>query len=47
MVFIHTPDNARAPEHAREFYADVAAVVDIEPLPVALMAEHQGDLFAR
>lgn len=45
IVFIHTPDNARAPEHGREFHAAVAAVRTIEPLPEPLRAEHQGDLF--
>ncbi|MEM7286267.1 MAG: DUF72 domain-containing protein [Actinomycetota bacterium] len=45
IVFIHTPDNARAPEHAREFHDAVAAVVDLDPLPAPSRAEHQPDLF--
>jgi uncharacterized protein YecE (DUF72 family) len=33
-VFIHTPDNVRAPELARRFHDDVRALVpEVEPLP--------------
>lgn len=45
VVFIHTPDNERAPEHARDFHRDVAAAVDIAPLPNPRRAGHQPDLF--
>lgn len=45
IVFIHTPDNARAPEHARDFHREVADAVDLEPLPEPLRAEVQADLF--
>lgn len=45
IVFIHTPDNERAPEHARDFHRDVAAVVDLEPLPEPIRADEQPDLF--
>ena len=45
IVFIHTPDNARAPQHAREFHRDVAAAVPLDPLPEPLRAERQADLF--
>lgn len=45
VVVIHTPDNERAPEHAREFHAAVAAVCEVAPLPAPRMAEVQSELF--
>ena len=46
VVFLHTPDNARAPEQARAFYADVRSVVrELEPLPEAQLADRQISAF--
>jgi len=46
IVFIHTPDNARAPEHGREFYEAVAARTAIRSLPDPVRAEAQPELFS-
>ncbi|QSB15117.1 DUF72 domain-containing protein [Natronosporangium hydrolyticum] len=44
-VFIHTPDNAEAPELARRFYDEVRArVPELDPLPEPLPA-HPATLF--
>ena len=41
-VFIHTPDNAVAPALARQFHAEVAALVpDLQPLPEPSTAASQ------
>ena len=46
VVFLHTPDNARAPEQARAFYADVRSVVrELEPLPESQLADRQISAF--
>ena len=46
FVFLHTPDNADAPWLARQFHADVAALVpDLEPLPVPAAAPLQPSLW--
>lgn len=46
IVFLHTPDNARAPEQARAFYADVQSVVHgLAPLPDAQLADRQISAF--
>jgi uncharacterized protein YecE (DUF72 family) len=45
IVFIHTPDNAVAPELARRFHAEVAVrVPDLLPLPEPLAAASQMKL---
>jgi uncharacterized protein YecE (DUF72 family) len=47
IVFIHTPDNARAPDHARDFHAAVAAELpSLDPLPEPRRAATQPDLFS-
>ncbi len=45
VVFIHTPDNARAPEHARDFHEAVSAACAVAPLPEPVSAVVQPDLF--
>ena len=45
IVFIHTPDNVRAPEHGREFHAAVAARCSIQALPTPIKADEQPSLF--
>ena len=48
FFFLHTPDNAVAPELARKFHAEVAALVpDMEPLPEPIDASpvSQPELF--
>lgn len=45
-VFVHTPDNLIAPQLAREFWADVAALhPDLTPLPEPITDTEQLDLF--
>jgi len=46
IVFLHTPDNARAPEQARSFHAEVSARVDgLGPLPTPMQPESQLQAF--
>jgi len=45
IVFLHTPDNARAPELARQFHAAVARQIRLAPLPEPSRAEVQPSLF--
>ena len=45
-VFVHTPDNAIAPDLARQFWTDVDALQpDLVPLPEPLTDTEQLDLF--
>ena len=45
IVFLHTPDNAVAPELARQFHAEVAAVVEhLAPLPQPMVPAAQMNL---
>lgn len=42
IVFIHTPDNAVAPQLARDFHGEVAALVpDLRPLPEPMVSAAQ------